>query len=115
MGTLHTKIALLATLALLALPATVLASPSSEGGYAGPNNVVSGIQGGGGGNAPTAGNAEPVSTEDGESTVPSSAVSSESSTLPFTGADLGILLASAAILFGAGIGLRRLTRHPSES
>ena len=38
----------------------------------------------------------------------------EGGSLPFTGADLGVLAAAGGILLSLGFGLRRLTHRPSH-
>jgi hypothetical protein len=38
-----------------------------------------------------------------------------SSTLPFTGLDLGVVLAAGVLLIGVGFGLRRVTRKPPQA
>lgn len=88
-----------AIVALLALPATAFAGSSGEEGYEGPNNVAGAVTGGGGGSTPTP-------------TTETAAVVSESGSgeLPFTGADLFVLVASGAALLGLGFGLRKLAR-----
>lgn len=86
--------------AMLVPTATAFAQSSNEG-YGGPNNVVSGVGNSGGPSSPTpAAETSPVET-------------SEAASLPFTGADLGVLLAAGAILLALGLGLRRLTHRPS--
>jgi hypothetical protein len=40
--------------------------------------------------------------------------STGNSQLPFTGFDLGLMLAGGVVLLGAGLGLARLTRRPPE-
>lgn len=85
----------------LLVPAAALAQSSNEG-YGGPNNVVAGIEDD---NTPTDGGSS--------STAPVVESSDDSGSLPFTGADLGVLLAAGAILLGLGLGLRRLTHRPS--
>ena len=100
-------LALAGITALLAVPSTALAQ-SSEKAYGGPGNVVAGIEqdsGPGGGDNGTA----PRQA----STTPS-ATSSEGS-LPFTGADLGVLAIAGSVLLALGFGLRRLTHHPSQA
>ena len=93
-----------AALALI-VPTAALAQSSNEG-YGGPNNVVSGV-GDNGGSGPTDSGtaaAAPVSAP---------VETSDAAALPFTGADLGVLLAAGAILLALGLGLRRLTHRPS--
>ena len=95
------KIIAIASVGALLAPATAVASSSDEG-YGGPGNVVSGLQQGGGGGG--GGNeSQPVKAE------------SQSGKLPFTGADLGVLAAAGGLLAGLGFGLRRLTHRPTEA
>jgi hypothetical protein len=105
MNTLQIKITALAVLAVLAFPAAAFAASSNEG-YGGPNNVVSGIEDTGDDSTPPAGD---VAADTAEGVEPQ-----ESSTLPFTGADIGILVAVGALLLAFGFGLRRLTHSPSQ-
>lgn len=105
-------VASLAVLAMLALPALALGASSDEG-YGGPNNVVSGVQTDSSGD-PTS-SAEPeVESDEGETAGVSSVSDDDSGVLPFTGADLLIMAASGGLLLMFGFGLRRLTRHPSQ-
>ena len=93
---------LIAALAVAMLVPTAAMAQSSNEGYGGPNNVVAGV-GDSGDSGPTdSGTAAvtPVETDAGAS-------------LPFTGADLGVLLAAGAILLALGLVLRRLTHRPS--
>lgn len=102
----------LAVLALLALPALALGASSDEG-YGGPNNVVSGVQSGNS-EDPTS-SAEPQGEPDESETAGVSSVSDDDSgVLPFTGADLLIIAVSGGLLLMLGLGLRRMTRHPSQ-
>lgn len=103
MKTLQFKIVALAVLAVLALP-TVALGASSDEGYGGPNNVVSGVQTDND-EGPTP-SPEPVTA--GVQTV---SESDDSGVLPFTGTDLLIMAASGGLLLMFGFGLRRLTRR----
>jgi hypothetical protein len=95
------KIIAIASVGALLVPATAVANSSDEG-YGGPGDVVSGLQQGGGGGG--GGNqSQPVKAE------------SQSGKLPFTGADLGVLAAAGGLLAGLGFGLRRLTHRPTEA
>lgn len=96
------KILAIAVIAMMLVPAAALAQ-SSRDGYAGPNNVVSGIEqgGGGGGNDPSGGGGTVVRAAD------------NGGSLPFTGADLGVLAAAGGMLLALGFGLRRLTHRPA--
>jgi hypothetical protein len=94
----------IAGVVMLLVPAGAFAQ-SSEEGYGGPGNVISGLEqgsggGGGGGNSPAQ---QPVKAQ------------AQGGNLPFTGADLGVLAAAGGILVGFGFGLRRLTHRPSQA
>ena len=99
------KILAIASIAALMAPAAAFAQSSDEG-YGGPGNVVSGLQqgsgGGGGGNNPSP--PQEVTTSQ-----------AKGGNLPFTGADLGVLAAAGGILVAFGFGLRRLTHRPSQA
>lgn len=104
MKTLQFKIVALAVLAVLALP-TVALGASSDEGYGGPNNVVSGVQ--------TDNDEGPTSPAPESETAGVQTVSDtdDSDVLPFTGTDLLIMAASGGLLLMFGFGLRRLTRR----
>jgi hypothetical protein len=87
-------LAVVGATAMLALSAPAVYAQSGEEGYGG-SNVVAGLEQGGGGDT-----GAPVQA------------ASEGS-LPFTGADLGVLAAAGGLLLGLGLGLRRLTHRPS--
>lgn len=98
------KILAIAVIAMMLVPAAAFAQ-SSRDGYAGPNNVVSGIeQGGGGGGGGNGGSG------DGGTVV---RAADNGGSLPFTGADLGVLAAAGGMLLALGFGLRRLTHRPA--
>lgn len=101
--TLKISIALAVTAALV-LPSAALAQSGQEG-YGGPNNVVSGIQGGGG---------DDTTPPSGVNVV-SDTAADDGGSLPFTGADLGVLATAGALMLLLGFGLRRFTHRPSES
>jgi hypothetical protein len=101
------KMLVAAVAAAMLVPTAAMAQSSNEG-YGGPNNVVAGVgNSGGGGSGPTTEVADvaaaPVETSD------------AGAALPFTGADLGVLLAAGAILLALGLGLRRLTHRPTNA
>lgn len=104
--TLIKKALAVASIAVMLAPAAAMAQSSDEG-YGGPGNVISGLQqgsgpgGGGGGNAPAS--QQPVKA------------SAQGGNLPFTGSDLGVLAAAGGILVGLGFGLRRLTHRPTQA
>ena len=109
MKTLQIKIVALAVLAVLALPTLALGASSNEG-YGGPNNVVSGVQTNND-EGPPPSSPEPESETAGVATVSDT---DDSDVLPFTGTDLLIMAASGGLLLMFGFGLRRLTRHPQS-
>jgi hypothetical protein len=83
--------------ALLAFAATpAFAAESGTKGYGG-SNVVAGLEQGSGN----------------DTSAPVQAVADESASLPFTGADLGVLAVAGGLLLGLGLGLRRLTHRPT--
>jgi hypothetical protein len=104
---LKTAVALAALVALL-VPAGAIAQSGTDG-YAGPNNVVAGLEESGGGNGPTTPTAQKSDTS------PVQAAENNNSSLPFTGADLGVLAGAGVLLLGMGVGLRRLTHRPTQA
>jgi hypothetical protein len=90
-------LAVVGATALLAFSAPAVYAQSGTEGYGG-SNVVAGLEQGGGGGTPGSGEVQAASTE--------------GSSLPFTGADLGVLGAAGAMLLALGFGLRRLTHRP---
>ena len=88
-------LAVMGATALLAFAAPAAMAQSGTEGYGG-SNVVAGLEQGGGG----------------DTGAPVQAATNEGS-LPFTGADLGVLAAAGGLLLGMGLGLRRLTHRPS--
>jgi hypothetical protein len=103
-------LAVVGATALLAFAAPAAFAQSGSEGYSG-SNVVAGLdQGGsGGGNGGNAGG-QVAAAE----TTPVQATTDTGGSLPFTGADLGVLAAAGAILLSLGFGLRRLTHRPSH-
>ena len=116
--------------AVLAFGAPAAFAPSGSDGYSG-SYVVPGLEESGGGNtgseqAPaestptesTPTESAPAESKPAESTpaqtAPVQAAAEEGGSLPFTGADLGVLAAAGGILLGLGFGLRRLTHRPSH-
>src|SRR3954453_17266512 len=85
--------------ALVVPSAAFAASGSEQGGYAGSNDVVAGLQQGSGG-----GGGGPTGTTGGAG-----------GSLPFTGSDLGVIGGAGALLLGLGFGLRRLTYRPTRA
>jgi hypothetical protein len=103
--TLIKKALVIASISALLVPAAAMAGSSDEG-YGGPGNVISGLEqggGGGGGNAPA------------QQSQPVVKAQSQGGNLPFTGADLGVLAAAGGLLAGFGFGLRRLTHRPTQA
>ncbi len=96
------KILAIALAVAMFAPSAAIAQSSNEG-YGGPNNVVAGVDDGGTGPSDGGtGDTAPVET-------------SEAGALPFTGADLGVLVVAGGILLALGLGLRRLTHRPSRA
>ena len=93
-------------IAALMAPAAAFGEQSSSDGYGGPGNVVQGLEqgGGSGGGDNNDSNRQPVNK-----------AGNEGGSLPFTGADLGVLAAAGGALLGLGFGLRRLTHRPSQA
>ena len=89
-------LAVVGATAMLALAAPAVYAQSGTEGYGG-SNVVAGLEQGGGGDAGA----------------PVQAAADEGGSLPFTGADLGVLAAAGGLLLGLGLGLRKLTHRPS--
>ena len=87
-------IAIVCALSLIA-PSAAFAQATDEG-YGGAGAIAGQIDTGGPSEAP-------VTTEE------------QSGSLPFTGADLGVLGAAGGMLMLLGFGLRRLTHRPSEA
>jgi len=98
---MRTITSVVAALALtLAFAATAIAQSSVDGYNDRAGQVQSDVDQGGGGN--DEGGTSPVSTNSGGS-------------LPFTGLDIGLLLAAGGLLGAAGYGMRRLTRAPDPA
>jgi hypothetical protein len=89
-------LAVMGATALLAFAAPAAFAQSGTEGYGG-SNVVAGLEQGGGG----------------DTSAPVQAAADEGGSLPFTGADLGVLAVAGGLLLGLGLGLRRLTHRPS--
>jgi hypothetical protein len=89
-------LAVLGATALLAFAAPAAFAESGSEGYGG-SNVVAGLEQGGGS----------------DTGAPVQAAADEGASLPFTGADLGVLAVAGGLLLGLGLGLRRLTHRPT--
>jgi hypothetical protein len=101
-------LAVVGATAMLALAApAVYAAQSGTEGYGG-NNTVAGLEQGGGTDSPT-----PTTTTTPTTTNTTVQAADEGGSLPFTGADLGVLAAAGAMLLALGFGLRRLTHRPT--
>jgi hypothetical protein len=123
--TLKIRTIALAVTAALVLPSAALAASAQEG-YGGPNNVVTGVPPAPTSKpAPTSGNAPasaPVETPAPETagvnvvsdTAAADTADDNGGSLPFTGADLGVLAVAGAMMLALGFGLRRLTHRPSQ-
>jgi hypothetical protein len=99
-------LAVVGATALLAFAAPAAFAQSGSEGYSG-SNVVAGLDQGGSGGGDTGQVAAAQTT-------PVQATTDEGGSLPFTGADLGVLAAAGGILLSLGYGLRRLTHRPSH-
>jgi hypothetical protein len=93
-------VAIASAIALLAPSAAFAQSGSEEGGYAGSNDVVAGLEQGSGG-----GGGGPSGTTSGNA----------GGSLPFTGSDLSVIAGAGTLLLGLGFGLRRLTHRPTRA
>ena len=106
-------IALLASMALILALAAPAFSQSTLNGYRDQGGKAQGqVQGtqAGNGSSPdngSAGNGD--NSGDAQRTVDKG-----SGTLPFTGVELGLVLAMGAALLGVGVGLRRVSRPPAS-
>jgi hypothetical protein len=83
----------------LMVPSVAFAQSSDEG-YGGSGGIAGQIESG-----------SPPSNPSG----PTAVESDEGASLPFTGADLGVLATAGGLLVLLGFGLRRLTHSPSEA
>jgi len=93
---------------VLLVPAAASAQSSKEG-YAKNQFNVAGLQeGGDGGDGGGDGNSPSDTVKN------TTASGGGSGSLPFTGADLGVLAGAGVLLLGMGFGLRRLTHRPSS-
>jgi len=103
---------------MLVLPSAALAQNPGVEGYRGSDGTVQGIVEGGGNGSGGGGNgAEGAGA--GAGTDPSASQQSTGSgskggSLPFTGADLGVLAFAGGLLVLMGFGLRRMTHRTSE-
>lgn len=95
-------IAALACVVFLALPGAAFAQ-SGVSGYEDNGSQVQGLVQGGGGGGDTTTSAAPATAAD------------TGGTLPFTGAELGVLAGTGAVLVLLGFGLRRMTQRPGTA
>ena len=104
--------ALMATALLLASVGPAFAQSSTQGGYADEGGQIQeqvvGSSGSNGGSQGGSGGGETGTTGNQTTTT-----SSGDSTLPFTGVEVGLMLAAGLGLAGLGLGLRRVTRTSS--
>ena len=102
----------LAVVLALALPSAALAQSPGAQGYRGNDGITQGIVesdgGGNGGNGAQGAGTSPSSDQR------STGSGSDGGSLPFTGADLGVLALAGGLLLLMGFGLRRMTHRPSE-
>jgi hypothetical protein len=99
----------LALLVVLA-PATALAQSSRE---AYGDNAVAGLEQNSDNSPAATDKSSPKSSPAPANSVSKSSAAGE--TLPFTGADLGVVAAAGALLVGFGFGLRRLAHPPTRA
>ena len=90
------KLFAIAGVIAMLVPSTAFAQSSLEA-YGGSNDVVAALEEGTDGNEPA-----------------KQAQVADDGSLPFTGADLGVLGAAGGMLLALGFGLRRLTNRPSQ-
>ena len=103
-------IAALACVVFLALPGAAFAQ-SGVSGYEDNGSQVQGlVQGGGGG-----GGGETTTSAPAATTSAPAATADTGGTLPFTGAELGVLAGTGAVLVLLGFGLRRMTQRPGTA
>jgi hypothetical protein len=103
-------LAVMGATALLAFAAPAAFAESGSEGYGG-SNVVAGLEQGGGNDTGPPVQAAPVQAA--PVAAPVQAAADEGGSLPFTGADLGVLAVAGGLLLGLGLGLRRLTHRPT--
>lgn len=96
----------LVMIAALAVPASAAASD----GY---TNIAGVDQGGGSSGTPSAVSTESTPTAAVPAAVATAGESGSENMLPFTGLDLGLMLAAGGLLLGTGFVLRRLQAHNS--
>ena len=117
----------LAVALMLALPSAALAQTPGAEGYRGNDDSVQGIvesndngdgsgtEGAqGAGSNPSASQQSTGSGSNPSASQQSSGSGSKGGSLPFTGADLGVLALAGGMLVLMGFGLRRMTHRPSE-
>jgi hypothetical protein len=93
----------IAVVTVLLVPSAAYAQSGTEG-YGGQQNVVAGLEED---SAPPPSAPAPA----GKEVAPAKA---DRGALPFTGADLGVLMAAGSVLLALGFGLRRLTHRPFQ-
>lgn len=90
--------------ALLVGAPSAFAQSSAQQGYSKPGGTVeTQLENGGGGNNPGNSSSTPVRT-------PERVTEAKSSSLPFTGLDLVLVVGAGGILLALGLGMRRLSR-----
>lgn len=89
--------------AAFAAPSAAFAATASQNGYGDDNaNILPAVQDNGGG-------------DDGGDVAAAVVTDDEGGSLPFTGAELGVLAGAGALLVLLGFGLRRLTHKPTQA
>lgn len=101
------KLATFTLVVALMAPSAAFAS-SGQQGYGG-NNLAGLQQGNGNGPGSSSGTSPDAQKAQKAQTA------NTGSTLPFTGADLGVLAVAGGALMALGVGLRRLTQSPSQA
>ena len=104
MRTKFTFTAVVASVALALSAPAAFGQSAVQNGYSQPGGVIQS----------QVSNGNPSSTpEASTSSTPTAKTQTSSSQLPFTGLDLGLVLAAGAMLLAAGLGIRRVSRRTS--
>ena len=100
----------------VAAPAPAFAQQSSVPGYNGTGGLVTDVAPGGGGGGEVAGRTASGDGVAGRSVGGGGEGAAQGNrSLPFTGADLGLIAGAGALLLGLGVGMRRLIRRPNAA
>jgi hypothetical protein len=103
MRTKFTFTAVVASIALAISAPAAFAQSAVQNGYSQPGGVIQS----------QVSNGNPSSTPEASTSTPAAKTQTSSSQLPFTGLDLGLVLAAGAMLLAAGLGIRRVSRRTS--